>query len=67
MRRLHHDRVPAGFGVLRDARVAGDDDVVRGGFADVDGLADVAHGDGVAPGRDRHQRIRRDDAPPGRV
>jgi hypothetical protein len=36
VRRLHHDRVPASLGMLRDARVAGDDHVVRGGLAHVE-------------------------------
>ena len=67
MRRLHHDRVPARLGMLRDARVAGHDDVVGGGLPDVDRLADVADGDRVPPRRDRDQGIGGDDPPADRV
>jgi hypothetical protein len=38
--------------VVGDTRVAGQDGVVRGGFAHVNGLADVAHRHRVAPRRE---------------
>jgi hypothetical protein len=53
MRRLHHDGMASSLDMLCDARVAGADHVVRGRFADLDGLPDVAHRHRVTAGGDR--------------